>query len=231
MDCNFWMIWHYWMNDLKSETHMPAQRTIKDWYAPSETDMAHQRPIRNTFLTQGWYPMRHVSLPWGMSVFNEACLSQMCLQSGMSVLDQAFWSPMGHWKVSKRSPIKKMFLWNHFLTDPTTNFSEMKQIIGWKWLKYECFEIIEWMIWNLRPICLIRDPYAWSETDMRHQRLTCFIGDQHVSARPFIGDRHASSETHKKYKTYPGSISDQACWSLMRHVGHFSKENMHVQIY
>ena len=35
-----------------------------------------------------------------------------------------------------------------------------------------------------------------------------------------IGDVHASPETRKKYISCPRSVSDEACWSLMRHAGH-----------
>ena len=93
-----------------------------------------------------------------------------------------------------------------------------------------------------RPTCLIEDPSETdmpdrrpiSETDMPHQRPTCLIGDLHASLetdmphrrrhayskthqRPIclIEDLYASSETHKKYISYPGSVSDQACRSPM----------------
>ena len=85
-----------------------------------------------------------------------------------------------------------------------------------------------WSETHRRPICLIRDRHASSETNMHYRTLTCLIGvrlaclETHMSQRRPIGDWHASLETNMPhwrpkiiYISCPGSVSNEACRSPM----------------
>ena len=100
--------WHVWLEThqrptclirdrhASSETNMPHWRPTCFIGDPSETNMPRWRPIINTYLAQGWSPMRHVGLWWGMSVSNGSPIRHVGPWSGMSVSDQACRSPIRH---------------------------------------------------------------------------------------------------------------------------------------